>query len=376
MEKKNILFLSPLTPVGGIASWTMNMLEYIQKNNIQNVYHIDASIKYKTPNNAFHPFYRMISGVMDTVRIIYLLSAGCLKYNPRVVHIATPASFSLFKDSLFLFITKIFRARCIFHYRFGRIPELSEIKKWEWKLLCFNINHSYKTIVIDEPSFRTLCENSFKDKVRLIGNPCSPTVRELAAMEVCKKQKNHFLFVGHVIRNKGIYELLSAFADLNNDIHLTIVGPYNENMKNELISIAQKRKGNWISFLGNQPSDVVIEYMKTAEALILPSYTEGFPNVVLEAMAAGCPVLATSVGAIADMIDAGSEEAAGICFEKKSVSAIIDTLNNFIDTDNHLDYAIHGKNKVLNNYCMEIIFPQYEKLWYNNKYDEDFGTSN
>lgn len=367
MEKKNILFLSPLLPVGGIASWTMNMIEYIQKNNIQNIYHIDASIKYKTPNNAIHPFYRMISGIVDTSRIIYLLVIGCLKYNPKVVQIATPASFSLFKDFLFLFVCRIFKAKCIFHYRFGRIPELSKRKNWEWKLLCFNIKHAYRVIVIDEPSFQTLCENSFKDKVKLIGNPCSPTVKELATTKVCEKQKNHFLFVGHVIRNKGIYELLSAFVSLNDNTYLTIIGPYDENTKNELNSIAQKRKGNWVNFLGSQPSDVVLEYMKTAGALILPSYTEGFPNVVLEAMAAGCPVLATPVGAIADMIDANSTQAAGICFEKKSVSAIMDAINNFIETNDHLTYAIHGKNKVLNNYCMEIIFPQYEKLWYDDK---------
>lgn len=363
-NRKSVVFLSPLFPIGGITSWTKNMLEYIQQAEIQGIYHVDGSVKFKTPNNAIHPLYRVVSGIVDTIHIFYLLVKNCFKYHPAVIHIATSGSFSLCKDVFYLIIGRCFKAKCIFHYRFGRIPELSESKNWEWHLLCFNVRYAYRVIVIDASSYSTLCDNGFGSKTRLIGNPCSQRVALLANKGVEKKQKNHFVFVGHIIRTKGVYELLDAFSQLRNESHLTMIGPYDEKIKNDLLTISQRREGDWFCLLGNQPSEVVLEYMSKADALILPSYTEGFPNVVLEAMAMGCPVLATPVGAIRDMIDADGEQAAGICFEAKSADAIIEVLDKFSSVDNHLDYAINGKRKVLACYTMKSIFSQYQKVWY------------
>lgn len=363
-NRKSVIFLSPLFPTGGITSWTKNMLDYIQQAEIQDVYHVDGSVKFKNPNNAIHPLYRVVSGIVDTIHIFYLLVKNCFKYHPAVIHIATSGSLSLCKDVFYLIIAKCFRAKCIFHYRFGRIPELSERKNWEWNLLCFNMKHAYRIIVIDAPSYKALCDTGFESKIRLIGNPCSPKVALLANQDVEEKQKNHYVFVGQIIRTKGVYELLDAFSQLRNESHLTMIGPYDEKIKNDLLTISQRREGDWFCLLGNQPSEVVLEYMSKADALILPSYTEGFPNVVLEAMAMGCPVLATPVGAIRDMIDADSEQAAGICFEAKSADAIIEVLDKFSGVDNHLDYAINGKRKVLACYTMKSIFSQYQKVWY------------
>lgn len=62
--------------------------------------------------------------------------------------------------------------------------------------------------------------------------------------------------------------------------------------------------------------------MLKCTVFVLPTYTEGFPNVVLESMACGCPIVATSVGAIPEMLDGG----AGIVIEPRNVEQLRDAV--------------------------------------------------
>jgi glycosyltransferase involved in cell wall biosynthesis len=55
---------------------------------------------------------------------------------------------------------------------------------------------------------------------------------------------------------------------------------------------------------------------------VLPTYTEGFPNVILECMASGCPIITTPVGAIPDMLQFGSTQACGACVDVKDVQGL------------------------------------------------------
>ena len=60
----------------------------------------------------------------------------------------------------------------------------------------------------------------------------------------------------------------------------------------------------------------VIRHIAKADLLVLPSYTEGAPMVVLEAMACGRAILATSVGAVPEMFDIGGPEECGVCIAR------------------------------------------------------------
>ena len=55
--------------------------------------------------------------------------------------------------------------------------------------------------------------------------------------------------------------------------------------------------------LGRQPSATVAAWMRAADLFCLPSYSEGCPNVVVEALGCGCPVVATAVGGIPELVD-------------------------------------------------------------------------
>lgn len=113
------------------------------------------------------------------------------------------------------------------------------------------------------------------------------------------------LFVGSLIGRKGIRDLLLTLAHPSLEmVHLTVVGDGMD--KPELLEMSRRsdmeERIEWRGFL---PPAEVARLMRISDALCLPSYMEGRPNVVNEAMASGLPVIAARVGGIPDMVIEG-----------------------------------------------------------------------
>jgi len=115
-----------------------------------------------------------------------------------------------------------------------------------------------------------------------------------------KKEKSSVLFCGRITRKKGVIELLQAFqeiADSNPDWELWFLGE--EHPRNFLKDRVRKLNlSNRVLFLGRQDHSKVIEIVSAADIFVLPSYMEGVPLSIIEAMRFGKPVIATHVGAI------------------------------------------------------------------------------
>ena len=120
--------------------------------------------------------------------------------------------------------------------------------------------------------------------------------------EDCKK---YILFVGHISRNKGIYDLIDVFKIINNEdpnIHLLIVG-YGPDKSDVAKKIEQMGLNNYVSFEGLVLHENLKLYYNLASVFVLPSYSEGMPNVVMEAIACNALTVATTVGDIDSLPD-------------------------------------------------------------------------
>ncbi|WP_433936802.1 glycosyltransferase family 4 protein [Sorangium cellulosum] len=148
-----------------------------------------------------------------------------------------------------------------------------------------------------------------------------PSDRRAARRELGLPERGRVVtFVGHVSREKGIHELLRAFEALGGDgggaepVHLVVVGDGPERGAVEQASARRERarrasdgrdgRGRIIA-AGARPLADVARYLAATDLLALPSWAEGTPNVVLEALAAARPVVATSVGGIPDVVESG-----------------------------------------------------------------------
>jgi glycosyltransferase involved in cell wall biosynthesis len=148
-------------------------------------------------------------------------------------------------------------------------------------------------------------------KVRTVRNGCDPRVFHLADRRAARAQlgvddrAELALFVGRLDPAKGIMELLEAVASLASrrpNLSLAYVGdgPGGAHLRSKAKHLALDSR---IIFGGACTSEKIAEWLAAANVLVLPSYNEGYPNVVIEALSCGRPVIATNVGGIPELVN-------------------------------------------------------------------------
>lgn len=114
-----------------------------------------------------------------------------------------------------------------------------------------------------------------------------------------------FIFVGRIVSDKGINELISAFSEIQEyktNIKLLLVGPYEQELdplKEETLNQINANKS--IFSVGYQ--DEVRPYFAISDCLVFPSYREGFPNVVMQAGAMGLPCIVSDINGCNEIIE-------------------------------------------------------------------------
>jgi glycosyltransferase involved in cell wall biosynthesis len=131
------------------------------------------------------------------------------------------------------------------------------------------------------------------------------------------EQTVRLLYVGALVPKKGLQTLLEALTDpAFRSVQLLVVGAgyYAAELKTMCNDAGLGERTRWT---GSLPPAEVAETMRSSDLLCLPSFTEGSPNVIKEAMASGLPVLATRVGGIPELVDHGKT---GLLFEPGDVA--------------------------------------------------------
>jgi len=150
-----------------------------------------------------------------------------------------------------------------------------------------------------------------------------PNGIDLARFEGLDRKEHEGFVVVTVARLekvKGIEYLIKAFSrcDLLGRSHLLIIGDGSERKNLESLSVKLGLTGK-VKFLGQIPNERIPAYLMCADCFCLPSLKEGFGIAILEAQAAGIPVIGTKVGGILDLIEDGKT---GILVEPKNPEAI------------------------------------------------------
>ena len=134
-----------------------------------------------------------------------------------------------------------------------------------------------------------------------------------------------FIYLGRLNRDKGILDLAQAFAKIqNNKAFLLIVGKDEGDFVDKMKAM-NAHKSSQIRFVDftNKPED----YLVASDVLCLPSYREGFGNVIIEAAAMGIPAIASNIYGISDAI---INHRTGILHEPKNVTSIHNAMHYFL----------------------------------------------
>jgi glycosyltransferase involved in cell wall biosynthesis len=146
------------------------------------------------------------------------------------------------------------------------------------------------------------------------------------------------LMVGSLVALKGHEIVLRALREFSGACLLIIGEGREERNLKELASALGIR--DRVTFLGAMPQEQLAEYYGAGDALVLASSREGWPNVLLEAMACGTPVVSTRVGGTPEIVSAPE---AGVLVDERSAHGIVEALQrlfrNYPDREKTRRYA-------------------------------------
>ena len=173
-------------------------------------------------------------------------------------------------------------------------------------------------------------------------------------------------FVGRIVKDKGINELIEAFVNLSkkyNNLKLLLVGDYEEHLnpiKNENKILIDSLDS--IITVGFQND--IRDFLSITDLFVLPSYREGLPNSLIEAGSFGIPLLATNINGCNEIIDDGIT---GILIEKKSAKKLEEGIDKLLE-DKELYNSIKLKVR-------DRIIEKYEQKYFWNELKNEIKKS-
>lgn len=344
-----ILLVSPLPPpVGGIASWTQRYINWSKKNNLS----IDIVNTAVIGNRAQKINQKnILDEINRTKDIIKELKSKIQEFKPQIIHLNTPCGkLGIIRDFLCARIAIRNDIKLIVHYRCNIKDQVNKsiVTKYYLRKLA---NIADSNLVLNSSSSQYLMQES-QSKSTLIAN----FISEDFVLENQKDIRNDIkiiTFVGHVQRTKGILEIIDAAKHFS-EISFRIAGPISN-------YICNVEKTDNLIFLGSVSKEEVRKILMESDVFLFPSYTEGFANALLEAMAMGLPIITTPVGANVDMI----ESMGGVVIEIGNSKSIIDAIYSIKCPSVRTRMSIWNLIKVKNDYTIEKVMEKLMMIYLN-----------
>ena len=354
---------------GGMVMWGANILRYAASMKNAGIKIIPVSFdRTNFVPEGLSRISRIVIGIKELSRPIIKAALLMKRHKVDCIHICTSASMSFLKDIVLLKIACKYKIKSIVHFHYGRTPEVLKTTGWENYMLKKVMKLADKVITMNSCSYNALKIAGYTNVVN-IPNPLSMEIVQLVKnMEGrYKRIPNRILYVGHIIQTKGVYELIEACSKIRG-IELRLVGRVTDMQKNELRKLAGENVDNWCHFIGEINHNQVLEEFFQAGLFVFPSYAEGFPNVILEAMACGCPIASSAVGAIPEILDIAGD-ACGVCYEPRQASEVENAILTLIFDENRKSFlATKAKQRVYNKYTMPDVWRQLVEMWKSELY--------
>lgn len=165
-------------------------------------------------------------------------------------------------------------------------------------------------------------------------------------------------FIGRLNPQKGIMKFLDAMALMHDSgIVFRIVG--DGVLRQKIETICQRPEFSHVELVGWADNHSVVKHLNDFQLLVLPTLNEGVPNIVLEAMACGTPVLATSIGGIPDLI---KHNVTGFILPDRNPTTIAQSIHEALKHPQLATIAKRGQEHVIQNYSLPAIKRQWANI--------------
>jgi len=358
-RRPRLLLVSPLPPpAGGIASWTQRL----RATDMYGRYELRI-----LNSNTVRPDGSVVSlGGKSSMALSLVgrFSALMATYRPDVVHINTSGFLPLFLvEAAEASVGRKAGARVLMHIR-GSVEDVHERTRPSLRRVQGHVlSRADRVLTLHEAGLEVLA--GYGVDAQQISNF---VIERDAPDRQHRKGIVQILFVGWVMPYKGVLELIEAVSQIP-DVHLTLLGRIIQETEEE-VNAAIDRAGirERLTMPGEVPLSEVWDYYDAADIFTLPSWTEGFPNTLVEAMMSALPSVYTPVGAMHEMQIDGET---GIEVGVKQAGQLKDALQALVDDEElRLRMGRAARERALEEYEMSKVIHRLA-----DHYDELLGIN-
>jgi glycosyltransferase involved in cell wall biosynthesis len=372
--KPRILFILHLPPpIHGAAM----VGQYIQQSSVINESFCCDFINLSTSNHLNEIGKGGLKKLYALINIQVKILVKLLSNNYDLCYMTLSSSTpGFYKDLFVVIILKFFGKKVVYHFHNKGVERCSKsglnrflygfaLKKTQIILLSPYLYKDIAQFVHKENVY--YCANgipivSINDKDNEIQAKCDPVVR--------------LLFLSNMMLEKGVWTLLEAckiLKDRKCNFECHFVGPWSNITEQDFtITVIKYELTGFVFAHGKKYDKDKIEFFKTSDIFILPTYNECFPLVLLEAMQYGLPTISTFEGGIPGII---VDTKTGFIVKQKDVSGLADKIELLVKDKNlRLQMGLQGKEKFhelftiqtfennLNNILKQIVDGSLEKV--------------
>ncbi|RYU67903.1 glycosyltransferase family 1 protein [Aliivibrio finisterrensis] len=351
MKKRiNITVATGMHEMGGIAT-VLNILNngFFQQWNMRHV---------TTHTNASRLFglNKIFLFIFALIKLVWFLTF----YHVGVVHIHIASRGSYKRKSLIIRLAKLFNAKVILHLHGAEFQEFynnecspdkqQHIRKTfdlaDAVIVLSTQWYSWMTTIVSDPT-----------KVHVVYNAV-----ETLELNRNNVEQGRILFLGRLGERKGVKDLINAFTIVvKNHPHarLTLGGDGDiDTFKQHVERLGISDNVDFLGWVAGEQKNL---WLSKADVYCLPSYNEGFPMGVLEAMSANIPVVASTAGGIPDAIKDGVD---GLLIEAGDVEKLAAHLELMISNRNlNTTFSTTAKKKFIKNFSKQAVFPELDKIY-------------
>jgi glycosyltransferase involved in cell wall biosynthesis len=253
----------------------------------------------------------VVTRLLRLVLSPFALFATILFRHVDIVHLNTSLNpRAYWRDLAYLLVAKLLRARVLYQVHGGALPQdffAGHALLTRWLRASLRLPDMVVVLAgVELEAYREFVPDQLVVKL-----PNGIDCRPFGRVPTVLSRTDHplrLVYIGRLAREKGLYEMLQALrlaVHIGTDARLIVAGdgPEAEGLRRCATALGI---GSRVSFVGAVFGDAKIRLLAMSDVAVLPSYAEGLPYALLEAMAAGRPVLATPVGAIPDVATDGT----------------------------------------------------------------------
>ncbi len=268
------------------------------------------------------------------------LARALMRVRPDAVLVHAAPSLSFLRDWMFMVAARLAGAKVICHYHGTLHTSFPSGETRSGRLIGrFLMSAAHRVIVLGPTYQREMGKAWRRDDIAWVPNMADIPLFLNMPADTPAPWLAHgdkaVLFVGRLSAPKGIYDLFDAIPRVlehHPEAKFVLVGVAESDALEAVLRAEVQRRGiaPHVTFLGSLEGRAKAAAFVTSTMIVVPSWTEAFPLVIPEAMAAGLPVIATSVGAIPDFVTDGED---GFLITPRNPQMLADSIRRLLDDD-------------------------------------------